>query len=145
MGTRQAVVLEARAWLRTPYHHQARVKGVGVDCAQILIAVYGHCGLLSVEALQELEQLHYSPQWHLHRSEELYLAWLDRYAKATVTPAAGDVAIWRFGRTFSHAGILVDDRLVIHALREARQVTLTRLDETPLAGREVKFYTLFEA
>jgi hypothetical protein len=28
---------------------------------------------------------------------------------------------------------------------DSRFVTITRLTETPLAGREVKFYTLFEA
>ena len=31
---------EALTWLGTPYHHQGRVKGVGVDCGQILIAIY---------------------------------------------------------------------------------------------------------
>lgn len=32
---RAAVAQEALAWLGTPYHHHARIKGVGVDCAQI--------------------------------------------------------------------------------------------------------------
>lgn len=143
MPTRQAVVEEALSWLRTPYHPHGRVKGAGVDCAQILIAVYGTAGMLSADAMRQLEQLHYSPQWHLHRGEELYLGWLDRYATPTETPGPGDVAIWQFGRTFSHAGILVDAKHVVHALRDARQVTITALDETPLAGRPVKFYTLF--
>lgn len=143
MSSREAVVAEVQTWLRTPYHHLARVKRAGVDCAQILIAVYGSCGLLTPAAVHELEQLHYSPQWSVHRSEELYLRWLDRYAVQTPAPAAGDVAIWRFGRTFSHAGILIDPTQVVHALQQVRQVTITALDEAPLAGREVKFYTLF--
>jgi hypothetical protein len=37
---RAAVVKEALTWLGTPYHHHARVKGVGVDCARLLCAVY---------------------------------------------------------------------------------------------------------
>ncbi len=33
------VVRTARTWLGTPYHHQGRLKGVGVDCAGLLIGV----------------------------------------------------------------------------------------------------------
>lgn len=145
MATRQSVVTEAETWLRTRYHHCARVKGVGVDCAQLLIAVYGGLGMLAADAVHQLEQLHYSPQWHLHQSEELYLQWLARFAREVNVGDAGDVAIWRFGRTFSHAGILANRDTVIHALRDSRYVTITGLDESPLAGRPVKFYTLFEA
>ena len=37
---------EALTWLGTPYHHQGRVKGVGVDCGQILISIYEKAGIL---------------------------------------------------------------------------------------------------
>lgn len=33
------IVNQARTWVDTPYHHQARVKGHGVDCAQLIIGV----------------------------------------------------------------------------------------------------------
>lgn len=33
-------VAEAITWLGTPYHHQGRVKGVGVDCGTLLCEVY---------------------------------------------------------------------------------------------------------
>ena len=39
---------EALTWLGTPYHHQGRVKGVGVDCGQILIAIYEKAGILPI-------------------------------------------------------------------------------------------------
>lgn len=32
MIERDAIVAEARTWIGTPWRHQARVKGVGVDC-----------------------------------------------------------------------------------------------------------------
>ena len=35
----RAVVTEARSWMGTPFQHQARVKGVGVDCAGLIIGV----------------------------------------------------------------------------------------------------------
>ena len=43
---RQAVVAEALTWLGTPYHHRARVKGAGVDCGQLLAAVFEGAGVL---------------------------------------------------------------------------------------------------
>ena len=43
---RTALVDAARSWLNTPYHHKARVKGAGVDCAQLLIGVYTDAGLI---------------------------------------------------------------------------------------------------
>lgn len=135
---RQAVIAEALTWLGTPYHHHGRLKGVGVDCGQSLCAIYEAAGVTA-----EIDPGTYSTAWHLHRSEELYVQWLERVgAVRTDKPSAGDVALFRFGRTFSHGGVLVDQRTVLHAyIRQA--VILTRLDEAPLAGRPVQFWTLW--
>lgn len=43
---RQAVVAEAKTWIGTGFHHEARIKGAGVDCAQLLIAVFSACGFV---------------------------------------------------------------------------------------------------
>ena len=40
------VVAEARRWIDTPYHHQARLRGVGCDCAGLIIGVGLECGVL---------------------------------------------------------------------------------------------------
>lgn len=45
MTTAQDVVAEARDWIGTEFHHQARVKGVGVDCAGLVIMVAKALGL----------------------------------------------------------------------------------------------------
>jgi cell wall-associated NlpC family hydrolase len=131
---RSAVVAEALSWLGTPYHHHGRIKGAGVDCAQILLAVY-------VDALQLAPPLDpglYPTQWHLHRSEEMYVRWLQAAgARPVQAPAPGDITLYRFGRTFSHAAIC------IHALPEPDYVHAyvnlgvirTRASEEPLAGR----------
>ena len=37
--SRHSVVMAARTWLDTPFHHQARLKGVGVDCVGLVIGV----------------------------------------------------------------------------------------------------------
>lgn len=39
-------VKEALTWLGTPYHHQGRVKGVGVDCGTLICEVYEKVGLM---------------------------------------------------------------------------------------------------
>ena len=38
------IVAEARTWLGTPFHHQGRLKGVGVDCAGVAIGTAKNCG-----------------------------------------------------------------------------------------------------
>lgn len=39
------VVAEARRWLDTPFIHQARLRGVGVDCAGLVVAVARELGI----------------------------------------------------------------------------------------------------
>jgi NlpC/P60 family putative phage cell wall peptidase len=43
------VVAEARRWIGTPYQHQARCHGAGVDCAGLIIEVGRALGLLDVD------------------------------------------------------------------------------------------------
>jgi len=43
---RQLVIKEALTWLSTPFHHEAMIKGAGVDCGMFLAAVYRVAGLI---------------------------------------------------------------------------------------------------
>ena len=38
--TRARIVAEARAWIGTPYRHQASLKGVGCDCLGLVRGVW---------------------------------------------------------------------------------------------------------
>lgn len=104
----------AREWLGTPYHSGARIKGIGVDCGQLLIAVYETEGSL---APGECSPGIYSNEWHLHRSEEKYLSWIIKYCDRVSESEAkeGDIALFRFGRCVSHGGIVTEWPHVIHA------------------------------
>ena len=135
------MVREALAWENTPYHPRARLKGVGVDCAQFPAAVYEAAGLIEHIAPA------YSAQWMLHRDEEQFLGWVRRYAReigrSEVGP--GDFGIWKFGRCFSHGAIVIDPPLVIHAVIVGGGVIRAHIDrDEELLSRPAKFFTLFE-
>ncbi|WP_457425683.1 NlpC/P60 family protein [Roseateles sp. P5_E7] len=136
---------EAKRWISTPYHHQACVHGAGVDCLMLLVAAFKAAGVLPVA----FDPRPYSPQWHLHRSEEVYLAGLDAWLRPMAADEplqAGDVLVWRFGRTFSHAGLVVQcggHLEVVHALAQAGEVTQDRLDAAVFQEREMRAFSLF--
>ncbi len=136
---RQRVLQVARTWLHTPWHHKARMRGVGVDCAQLLIAVYAEAGLFD-----EFDPGDYSIDRMLHSSEETFQAWCELFGKRTERPCAGDAVLWRFGRSYSHGGIVVDwPAAVIHAFRPFGEVCETPPDASRLAGKETIFYTFW--
>ncbi len=108
--TRDNVLREARSWLGTPYHHQGRVKGAGVDCAMILIEVYHACGLMP-----NIDPTPYPQDWHFHRNDERYLGWVKDYAEEVETPLPGDVVLFKFARCVSHGGIVLDWPNIIHS------------------------------
>lgn len=134
---RASVVARARAWLGTPYHHQGRVLGAGVDCAGLLCEVYREVGLMP-----EIDAGNYPCDWHLHRGEELILAWADRFAVPVQgEPLPGDAVLFKFGRTFSHACIVVSWPWVIHAERRNGCVLLADVSQGDCAQREFRAYT----
>jgi len=134
---RQRVIAEARKWLGTPWHHNARVLGAGVDCAQLLVAVYHAAGLIP-----DIDAGEYAPDWALHRSEERFLAMVSKYAVPVDEGVPGDVVMYRVGRAFSHGGIVVDERTIIHACRERREVCIDDVDAGLFNGRKVRFYSV---
>lgn len=116
---RESVVAAARDWIGTPYHHMADVKGVGCDCAMLLVRVF--CDLGIVEAFDPRP---YTRDWMLHRDEERYLGFLLGRSSEVAAPQPGDVAVFRVGRCFSHAGIVsaLAPLRMVHAFAPARMV-----------------------
>src|SRR5208283_4513800 len=116
---RAAVVAAARSWIGTPYHHAADVKGVGVDCALILVRVFCDLGLV-----EPFDPRPYTRDWMLHRSEERYLGLLLERALPVEAPGPGDVILFRVGRCFAHGGIVTkaEPLTIVHAYAPARCV-----------------------
>ncbi len=134
---RAAVLAEARTWLGTPYHHRARIKCAGVDCAQILIAVYASVGLID-----EFDPGYYPSDFMMHRDEERYLGFVLERAHEVHEPLPGDIVLYKFGRCFSHAGIVIDWPQIIHSYR-GLGVVYGEGDNGVFSGREKKFFSLW--
>jgi len=111
MQERKKVVAEALTWLKTPYHLNARIKGVGVDCGTFLIACFAGAGLID-----DVDLGTFKPDFHLHRSDEVYVTWIKRYCReVTRKPLPGDIVLYRFGRILSHGALVVEWPQIIHA------------------------------
>jgi len=135
---RQAVVAEALTWIGTPFHHAARVKGAGVDCLMLLAEVYERAGVAP-----HVEPPFYVPGWHMHRDAERYMEGLLGYTREIEgPPQPGDIALFKFGRVFSHGAVVVAWPRLIHAYW-AIGVVWGDAALHPLKRREVRFFTPF--
>lgn len=129
---------EARSWLDTPYHHAGAVKETGVDCAMLLVRVFVDTGLVP-----PFDPRPYPPDWHLHRSAERFLGWIDQFAQRVDAPRPGDVALFKFGRCVSHGGIvetIAPEPVMIHADLSAGRVC--RCEVSRFADRLAGYWRL---
>lgn len=71
-----AVVVAARTWVGTPYRHQHRLKGVGVDCVGLIIGAGLEAGVLEMTAADWKPFAGYSRTpnpAHMSRAIELFM------------------------------------------------------------------------
>lgn len=135
------IVMAALQWNGTPYHHHGRVKGVGVDCAQLVAAVALETGIMSPELAVQIPD--YPTQWHLHNREERLLALLDHFGCVEVPKEhtqPGDIVCFQFGRVTSHLGIKISEHEFIHARYDIGKVVVNTMQQEWLR-RWTKTYT----
>jgi NlpC/P60 family putative phage cell wall peptidase len=120
------VVRIARAWISTPYHHQASARGVGTDCLGLVRGVWRE--LYGCEAETPPP---YSRDWAEASRRETLLEAASRHLIAIAPDAAGsgDVLVFRLraGMVAKHAAILSGRTTMIHATEgaPAAEVALT--------------------
>jgi len=171
---RAAVVREARSWIGTPYHNCADVKGHGVDCGMLLVRVFCDlklCPQFDPRPYPPDWHLHRSEERYLgfvfDRAQEVAaplfsIARSPGDAESAAAQAAksgeragavgdramavkpGDVAVFKFGRCYSHGGIVVetDPLAIVHAYAPSRCVVEDRLAQcAALASRAPRFFS----
>lgn len=138
---RAAVVAEARTWIRTPYHPAGRMKHVGCDCLTFPAEVYEAAGVIPRQ-----EPGYYPPDWHLHRSDERYLAGVLKIASEVPAPRSGDFVLWRIGRALAHGAIVVAWPRIIHAVQgvgviEDPEIPSSLIYDRRQGAREHRFFS----
>lgn len=151
VALRRAIVAEAISWEGTPYVQQGDVKGPSgaVDCAMLLVRCWVDTGIF-----QPFDPRPYPPHWHLHHDDERYLRWMEALSVEVETPQVGDVAVFFFGRCYSHGSIVVAPDVVCNSSSIHRKCTRNDISEawlshtrrhskTNKAPRPVKFFDVF--
>lgn len=145
---RARVVAEARSWLGTPYRQLGDTKGASIDCAMLLVRCWVDAGVF-----KPFDPRPYPPEWHMHKSEERYLAWMEALACEVAVPRPGDIALYRYGLCFSHGGVMVTPTRLVHASAFEEDCTMSELSDVQLArqlgkrrrvvARPVKFFDVW--
>lgn len=98
----------ARAWLGTPYHHQASTIGIGCDCLGLVRGIWREIVGPEPQAMPN-----YSPAWDEVSRRDDMLDLFGRYLQRQAMPAdrsltRGDVVIFRMRATAvaKHCGII---------------------------------------
>ena len=111
---RDDIVDAARAWLGTPYHHQASLRSVGCDCLGLVRGVWRDVLGEEPEAPPP-----YSPHWAESLGQETLAAAAMRHllpvSRGEERP--GDVLLfrWRAHLPAKHCAILSEPDRIIHA------------------------------
>lgn len=139
---RARVAAEAMTWLDTPWHHMAGLKGVGVDCAHFVAAVYEAAGVIADPHIAP-----YGPQWFLNSGQELFLPYVERAGAREIAPETagrGDLVLYRVGRAWAHGAIVLDwPGRIIHAHQRWGCVALSGAADDFLLDRPVRAFTFW--
>lgn len=114
MATRDDIVCAARAWIGTPYRHQASLKGIGCDCLGLIRGVWR--GVMGAEPERAPP---YTPDWAEASGTESLADAAARHliAVAPADFALGDVVLfrWRANLPAKHAAIVTSSETMVHA------------------------------
>lgn len=120
---RSAIVSAARRYLGTPFRHQGRMLGEGVDCAGLLTCVAYDLRLRDVQITD------YGRTPDPDRAREIIEAHMDPVTFQELAP--GDVVSFVFVQSIQHYGLITDVSPIrfLHAY-----LTVGRVVEQSLAG-----------
>ena len=112
MTTRAEIIAEARSWLKTPYRHQGRLKGIASDCAGMVNKVGESKGCVSSEDANRKDYGREPDPIKMKAAlDKLFI----RVPKAEMRP--GDIPWMRAQTKAQHIGILSERNTLIHAVQ----------------------------
>ena len=126
------IVTQARTWIGTPFHHQARLKGKGCDCLGLIVGVVDELGLKDKHGkpLAGYDEVTYSKEPDGAYLTEKLTALLD---EVPIDDAqAGDLALFKVRENPQHMAFLTDYENtlgMVHSYAPARRVVEHRLDD----------------
>ena len=131
---------EARRWLGTPFHHQGRLLGVGVDCVGLVVMV--------ARALRMRPDFQDRGDYSRIPNKELELLLDEQLTRIRDKSQrrVGDVIVFAWGRELQHLGIWTAAGTVIHSygINGRGKVVETHLTG-PHADRQRRVYRFPEA
>lgn len=132
MTIAQNIIDQARTWMGTPFHHQARLKGKGCDCLGLIVGVVDELGLKDKNgvALAAYDEVTYSREPDGKYLTEKLTGLLDEVPISEAR--AGDMALFKVRENPQHLAILTDYEGtlgMIHCFAQARRVVEHRLDD----------------
>lgn len=127
-----AIVEQARTWIGTRFHHQARLKKVGCDCLGLVVGVVDELDLKDKNGvkLATYDEVSYSKEPDGEYLMQKLLGVLDEIPLEEMR--AGDLALFKVKENPQHLAILTDYEGgigMIHSFAPARRVVEHRLDD----------------
>lgn len=101
----------------------------------LLAEVYERAGVV-----ERVDPGAYPQQFGMHREEEQFAGWLARYADPVDDPAPGRAVLFKFGRCFSHGGIMINDTELVHAVLKVGSVIVGALSDPDVSRRARQFF-----
>lgn len=122
MTTAQDFAAAALALVGTPWHHQGRLPGVGLDCVGVAVCAAQACGI----AVQDVRD------YTLPADPSTFLRLLSVNCERDAEPtlAAGRLVVFRIGQHPQHLAVLLDSGRMVHGIdRKRRAVVLDVLTD----------------
>jgi NlpC/P60 family putative phage cell wall peptidase len=116
----QLMIDAARACLGTPFHHQGRSPGLGLDCIGLVIVA------LKAANIPVSDRTDYSRR---PNGSSLVAALEAHHAQPVIDIGPGNVLLFRFDKQPQHVALATSATTMIHAFAPAGQVVETSMDD----------------
>ncbi len=118
--TAQTMIAAARACVGTPFHHQGRCAGVGLDCIGLVIHAARAAGMV----VQDRTDYGLRPD-----GQSLARALETHGARRIDVFDAGDILLFRYDRQPQHVALATSTETMIHSFAPARCVVETLISD----------------